>query len=113
MYFRLANDIDLSGYTSSNCTADKGWKPISDFTGFLDGGEEHHTISNLYINRGSESYVGLFASIYWRAKITNIGLKNVNITGYNYVGGLIGRNGINTYKHIFIRHNQLLCDRVS
>ncbi|MBU2553436.1 MAG: T9SS type A sorting domain-containing protein [Bacteroidetes bacterium] len=51
-------------------------------------------IYNLYINRPEMDYVGLFGcteGLY--NDIMNLSVGNVNITGRDYVGGLIGRSG--------------------
>ena len=92
----LMNDLDLSGIN---------WEPIGQiesirdedgmvleiynfFEGIFDG--NGHTIKNLYINRPDEESVGLFGSLNNGAKITNLGLTDVYVTGDNYVGGLFG-----------------------
>ena len=49
-----------------------------------------HTISNLFINRGGESDVGLFGATGTGSEVRMVGLESVNVTGYNYVGGLAG-----------------------
>ena len=78
-----------------------GWRPIGDYA-FPDGMENPlrsygakfdgngHTISNLFINRPSANYIGLFG--YTTGGISNIGLEGVNVTGNEYVGGLVGSN---------------------
>ncbi len=59
-----------------------GFNPIGNlsnkFNGTFDG--LGFTISNLYINRPSQDYIGLFGYTN-NATIKNIGLKDVNITG--------------------------------
>ena len=79
----LMNDLDLSGIN---------WEPIGDstnsFTGELNG--NGYVIKNLTINRPDEDAVGLFGYLVVGAKITNLGLTDVDITGENYVGGLVG-----------------------
>ena len=87
--FTLSSDIDLS----SVCSSTKGsWTAIGTdsnrFGGIFDG--NGHTISNLYINT-VESHQGLFGATF-PASIKNLGLENVDITGGNYTGGLIGNN---------------------
>ena len=81
-----------------------GWVPIGDvssdnvidnaadnpFLATFDG--NGHTVSNLYINRGSTDYIGLFGYAGSAAAIHNLGLTNVNVTGNNDVGGLAGHN---------------------
>ena len=92
--FVLANDIDLSGYTSGN-----GWTPIGTdsnlFKGIFDG--NGYTVSNLYINLPSYSRVGLFGGVANRSdgslsRIENLSLKNVDITSANNAscGAIVG-----------------------
>ena len=77
-----------------------GWEPIGDnstfsndsrFTAIFEG--NGHTISNLFIDRSSTSYVGLFGYISRSsAALRNIGLLEVKVTGSSDVGGLVGFN---------------------
>ena len=82
-YYKLGNDIDLSGYSN--------WTPIgtssTKFTGRLDG--NGYTIKNLKIT-GTTTYRGLFA--YNTGTITNLSLNNVNISSGNYAGALVAHN---------------------
>ncbi len=91
IYFKLMNDIDLSGYADG-----AGWLPIGymnmnnrnyHFQGNFDGNGK--VIRNLTINRPQQDRVGLFGRTY-QAKITNLGLENCNIVGQARVGGLAG-----------------------
>lgn len=80
-HYTLMNDID--------CSASKGWNdgkgfiPIQNFYGSLDGG--NHTIENLYINSSNNSSVGLFANLMVSASVTNLNLTNANVI-YNVQG---------------------------
>ena len=69
----------------------EGWAPIGDdsnvYISTFEGNS--HTISNLYINRPSTSYVGLFGDVRG-ASIRNVGMEDVHVQGENYVGGLVG-----------------------
>ena len=91
-YFNLSNNIDRSttGYIGNG----EGWNPIGDasnkFIGIFDG--KGFTISDLYINRPSQNYIGLFGYINNSATIKNIGLENLSIVGKSSVGGLVGQN---------------------
>ncbi|MFA7578438.1 MAG: GLUG motif-containing protein [Candidatus Muiribacteriota bacterium] len=59
------------------------------FFGKFDGNGQ--TISNLYINRPGEDFIGLFGAIGNSTKnISNVFLSNINLTGQNKVGGLCG-----------------------
>ncbi len=89
----LTNDIDFSGIATSTWNSGAGFVPIGSsttpFTGNLDG--KGYKITGLYINRPSSTNVGLFG--YVNSAITvikNIGLENVDITGYQSVGGVAG-----------------------
>jgi hypothetical protein len=90
-YF-LVNNIDCSATSSWN--GGLGFDPIGNmgegnaFTGVFDG--KGYIISGLYINRPTESYVGLFGVIRSVSEIKNLGLEDVDITGNIYVGGLVG-----------------------
>lgn len=91
----LANDIDASATVGWNGGA--GFIPIGSgiasgpeatkFSGEFDA--RGHTISDLFINRPGTDEVGLFGWIY-NAVIKNVNLTDVNITGDDYVGALIG-----------------------
>ncbi|MGD0283180.1 MAG: filamentous hemagglutinin N-terminal domain-containing protein, partial [Dissulfurispiraceae bacterium] len=88
-HYALGSNIDASG--SSNWGI-SGFTPIGasspSFSGTFDG--LGHTISNLYINLPSNSYVGLFGAN--TGTIRNVGLVGVNVTGSGFVGGLVGEN---------------------
>jgi hypothetical protein len=97
------NYILLSDITLTNTTLDEteGWLPIGDyyddydfsytFTGILNG--NNHTISDLWIDRPSTSYIGLFGAIY-NAQVKNLEVEinnsNGGVRGYNFVGGIAG-----------------------
>ena len=88
-YYKQTADIDASATSTWN--GGTGFLTIGngsdDFTGSYDG--QSFTINSLTINRAAPSYIGLFGYING-AVIKNLGLINVNITGVNNVGGLIG-----------------------
>jgi hypothetical protein len=96
----LMNDLDstTAGYeelASTTANQGKGWQPIGfvspgndGFTGTLDG--QGYEISDLFINRPDENYIGLFGELSVGGIVQNIGVTSITITGYNYVGGLVG-----------------------
>jgi len=91
--FRIAKDIDASATAAASYNGGKGWLPIGKplvdiFKGQIDGNNK--TISNLYINRPDEEYVGFIGFIQTAVQIQNLNLADVNITGYRRVGGLVG-----------------------
>ena len=95
--FVLANDIDLSGYSTG-----EGWTPIgcsyASFGAAFDG--NGHVVSNLYINRPDKDYLGLFGNI--TSEIKNVGLENVDVTGTDYVGGLVGYGSKGTISNSYV-----------
>lgn len=113
-YYKLGNDIDLTYDTQNEkglfYNDGLGWEPIDylyGFNGGLDG--DNHKIIGLYINRPSENNVGLFrrtfnanyAGLYFR----NIIFEDVNITGKNYVGTLIGNAYGSNYERTLVISN--------
>lgn len=63
-------------------------EPSALFTGNYNG--NYHTITGLYINRPETYDIGLFGYVGSSGSISNVGLVNVNITGKENVGGLVG-----------------------
>ena len=105
--YELMNDLDFndassyaSGTINTIWTTGSGWEPIgyfisasnkSAFSAIFEG--NGHTISNLFIDRSSTTHVGLFGYVRGSsAELRNIGLLEVNVTGKNWVGGLVGYN---------------------
>ena len=80
----LTDDIDLS---------DMEWTPIGDYdnryTGTFDGG--NHTITGLTINQYG-NYVGMIDFLDSGGTVQNLTLENVNITGGDIVGSVVGDN---------------------
>ena len=103
IYFKLANDIDLTSYLAvggDGYTAwgDAGWLPIgvhdspyenNPFQGKFDG--DNFKIIGLKINRDGENYIGLFGYTY-DAIIENLAIEGCDIIGQYTVGGLVGYN---------------------
>ncbi len=101
--YELTADIDLDTNGDGNIGSDTGdayynsgagWDPIGDFnnryTGVLHG--NGFTITNLYINRATISYQGLFSLIGIGARVEALNITAANITGNNYVGVLASYN---------------------
>jgi hypothetical protein len=84
--FIMVADVNLLGVTVT---------PVGNFangfTGVFDG--NNHIISHVDINMPDNGGIGLFGYIVSGAQIRNLGVKNVNINGSYYVGGLAGFNG--------------------
>ncbi len=92
-------DTDRDGSTHTNGVGDpdddyynsgSGWEPIrgTGYGAILEG--NGHTIANLFINRGSETRVGLFAITLNSSEIRNLGIVDAKVTGDQYVGRLVG-----------------------
>jgi hypothetical protein len=96
-HFILVNDLDsvTAGYeelASPTANSGKGWQPIGtdahSFTGSLDG--QGYEIRDLFVNHLGEDYVGLFGIVDEGAQVEDISLVNATVTGYRFVGGLVG-----------------------
>lgn len=90
----LMNDLDedTDGYDDLVDTED-GWEPIGEFPDEFEGtfNGQNHTISGLYIDRDDEEEVGLFGRADSDTFIEKVNLVDVEITGYEKVGGIVGR----------------------
>ena len=103
--YELTADLDFD--TNGSDDADSGdtywngglgWDPIgyyrsatdnSAFTATFDG--NNRSITNLFINRPDADYQGLFGYFGGSAaEIRNVRLRDVNVTGNERVGGLVG-----------------------
>ncbi|MGH2306901.1 GLUG motif-containing protein [Aliarcobacter sp. ERUVET-8] len=91
--YELGSNIDAGVTKIDTKWGTTGFNPIGNFsnrfTGTFDG--LGFTISNLYTHRLTQNYVGLFG-VTNNATIKNIGLKDVDIRGIYYIGGLVGFN---------------------
>ena len=71
-----------------------GWLPIgnssSPFNATFHGGG--FTITDLYINRAATDSVGLFGYADAGSRLQQVALVSANVTGQDYVGGLVGYN---------------------
>lgn len=84
--FKQIRDIDMQTLD------EESWDPIGDdirdFEGEFDGND--YVIKNLVIEGGND-FKGLFRKLDdSSAKLENIQLKNVDVSGDNYIGGLVG-----------------------
>jgi hypothetical protein len=79
--FRLNDDLDLSG--------DPGFY-VPYLAGEFDG--NGHEISNLDFSFDFVSQVGLFGYLDSAGKVSGVSVRNVDVTGFAYVGGLVGLN---------------------
>ena len=86
---------DVSSFTS--WTPIGYWNSSSDnvyYSGTFDG--QNHTISGLYFNDTSTSYVGLFGYLGSGGEIKNVGVIDSYISGSDTVGGICGENNSGT-----------------
>ena len=95
--FSISQDIDCYSETrigGSLFNAGSGFAPLgtssAPFLGVLNG--NGHKITGLFINRPESDYVGLFGTVGTSSIIKNVGIVDVEITGANAVGGLVGQN---------------------
>ena len=89
---KLTDDIDLDG---------NAWTPIgkssASFNGIFDG--QGHTISNLWISRKWTNDVGLFGYTQ-HGEVKNFTLHNADVTGYLDVGAIAGTPYTSKYTNI-------------
>ena len=87
----VVNDNVLTNEGELNGTPEFDWTPMGTsqkpYNGTFDG--QGHTISGLYFNNTSTSYVGLFGYVS-NPTIKNVGLVDSYIKGNEYVGGIAG-----------------------
>jgi hypothetical protein len=88
--FRMTNDLDLA-------TEPNFYVPY--LAGEFDG--NGHKISNLSLNYDLAVPLGLFGYLATGGKVTDVGLENINVTGYSGVGGLVGGTQEGTVSHCY------------
>lgn len=96
--YALAGNLDASGKTYSNTV-------VSTLSGTLAG--LGHTISNLTIlepihNDDMQTPTGLVGTAQIGSVIRDIGLLDVNVSGYGRVGGLVGENIGGSISHAYV-----------
>ncbi|MFW6285796.1 MAG: GLUG motif-containing protein [Nanoarchaeota archaeon] len=103
-HYILNNDVDCGDTKNWNYNGSvyQGFIPVGNCTGdcFSDGDDywfngsfdgKNKIIDGLFINRSNRDGVGLFGVIRDNS-IKNLGLTNVQISGNNDIGGLVGGN---------------------
>jgi uncharacterized repeat protein (TIGR02543 family) len=80
-FFKLGNDIDM------NDVAFDGIGSYSFFSGTFNG--DGKTVSNVIVNKRNQENVGFFGFVF-NGSVKNLILDGVSITGYWYVGALVG-----------------------
>ena len=84
-WYILLNDIDLS-QSDIRCI---GYNEDNYFSGVFDG--RTHTLSNLSLEK-DQRYVGLFGYLGKAGRVQNLGLSNVDLRGWFYLGSVAGFN---------------------
>ncbi|MGI1660063.1 MAG: S-layer homology domain-containing protein [Desulfitobacterium sp.] len=87
-FFRLMNNLELSGYVDG-----AGWTPIGtdltySFAGSFNGNNK--SITGMVIDRPTADYIGLFGYLYPGSKVQNISILGASINGKDCVGGVAG-----------------------
>ncbi|MCF7920711.1 MAG: PKD domain-containing protein [Candidatus Cloacimonetes bacterium] len=100
-YFIQIADIDAGETEYWN--GGTGFSPIglsvdASFSGYYDGAG--HIIDGLFIDRPAVNYIGLFGRVQ-DAEIVNLGVTNVEVTGNNFVAGLVGVMNYSTMSRCF------------
>ena len=90
----LMNDIDLAGYswTAVGTSSDH-------FSGEFNG--NGYVIKNLTVNQSGLDYQGLFGRVS-HAKISNVGLENVEVKGNTGTGALAGYTDNSDFKNCYV-----------
>jgi hypothetical protein len=90
--YELANDIDAGETKEWN--HGRGFIPIGGkrrkFSGSFNG--NNHEIRELHIDRPTNDCTGLFGHTHSGSVVENVGIVNADITGDEYVGGIVGAN---------------------
>lgn len=92
----LTADIDMKDIKNWDAIGTNSSTP---FKGTFEG--KNHKINSLKIDKGSESFQGLFGFAI-KATIQNLGVKNVNVIGRDFVGGLVGNGGGLTITNCYV-----------
>ena len=95
-HFILTADLDFGGASltpvAPDTSTNNGFQGTA-FTGVFDGNS--HILRNATIDMTGtvgKDYVGLFGYVGSGGQILNLGVEEVDVIGYNYVGGLVGYN---------------------
>ncbi|MFA1610051.1 GLUG motif-containing protein [Halobellus rubicundus] len=99
-HYELVADIDAS--RTAQWGNERGFDPVSSFSGSLDG--NNHTVTGLTIERPNESGIGLFSYIE-SATIEYVSLAQLGATGSEDVGGLAGSVGNSTVQNVAVSGN--------
>lgn len=89
--YHYIQTADIDAGVTKYWFAGQGWTPIGNYTTKFTGSYkgDQHLIERLYINRPSQSAIGLFGCIAG-ASISNLGLTYCEFTASKNVGGIAG-----------------------
>ena len=118
LHANYALSCNINASETESWSGGRGFKPLTyknlPFSGNFDG--NGFTISNIYINRSDEKFVGLFglAKGYesLHTHIENLSLKNFKITGRTYVGALAGGLIYNNIKNVHILNSNVTGEEI-
>ena len=100
--YELASDLDFDENGDGQITSadetywhsGRGWMPFGNwersFVAVFQG--NGHTISRLFIDNETKDNVGLFGRVGSEGRIEKVELRDIKVTGNNFVGGLVGDN---------------------
>lgn len=102
-HFRLGNDIVYSHTTDWDAatSTENNYTAIGTFSGTFDG--QGYTVGGIRIYGGDNyaCYLGLFGSLNGGA-VKNVTLSDARITGYQFIGGIVGNNGNGTIENCHV-----------
>ncbi|MCY3913922.1 MAG: cadherin domain-containing protein [Chloroflexi bacterium] len=107
MGYELTADLDFD--TNGNGVADAGdaywnggagWEPIGLYTATFEGNGQ--TLSNLFIDREETDEVGFFSRLGTSSVVRRVGLRAVDVTGWNETGGLVADNDGGTIRASYV-----------
>jgi hypothetical protein len=106
----LIKNIDCSNTSTDDSvwSSEVGFKPVgnrtnsphNEFTGTFDG--KGFNITNLFIYDTALDYAGLFGLVSNGANIANVSLIDINVTGRDFVGGLVGFSWYSTIDNSYV-----------
>ncbi len=115
-YFVLGNDIAYS--TEGLGDTDENFIPIG---GYFNGGDKNfsgtfdgqgHTISGIRLYKNGTAAPSMNQGLFGRisdATIQNVTLTDARITGYRYVGGLVGNKVSGTVQNCLVLESTITC----
>ena len=126
-HFKVMNDIVYS-HTSpwiDLTSTENNYTPIGNFidrspdfanvdrpfSGLFDGNDKTISGIRIYTNGTDQEdyYKGLFGLLDGGAEVKNLSLDNCRITGYYYVGGIVGRNKQGSVRNCHVSSTVAIC----